>query len=61
MARITNRQEARAWQDEYDGGAPKLGDVAPDFELSDIGGNKTVRLSDYRGSQPVGLIFGSFT
>jgi peroxiredoxin Q/BCP len=40
------------------GGAPtvQVGDVAPDFALPDRAG-KTVRLSDYRGKQPVVLYF----
>ncbi len=40
---------------------PKVGEMAPDFELSDYTGSKTVRLSDFRGEKPVVLLFGSFT
>jgi peroxiredoxin len=55
------RREAQAWQKKYDAQAPKAGDVAPDFELRDVGGENPVRLSDFRGRKPVALIFGSFT
>ena len=41
--------------------APKAGDLAPDFTLSDISGTDSVTLSDFRGKKPVALIFGSFT
>jgi len=41
--------------------APKAGDLAPDFTLSDISGNGSVTLSDFRGKKPVVLMFGSFT
>lgn len=41
--------------------APKKGDVAPDFTLSDITGTESVTLSDFRGKKPVALIFGSYT
>ena len=34
----------------------KVGDVAPDFTLTDTGGNK-VKLSDYRGKKSVVLAF----
>ncbi|MEM9137232.1 MAG: peroxiredoxin family protein [Cyanobacteria bacterium P01_F01_bin.42] len=35
---------------------PAVGQIAPDFELPRVGGS-TVRLSDYRGQQPVFLAF----
>ncbi len=35
---------------------PSVGDVAPDFSLADTNG-KAHRLSDYRGKQPVVLVF----
>jgi peroxiredoxin len=37
----------------------QIGDMAPDFELSAVSGDKrhTVRLSDYRGRQRVVLTF----
>jgi hypothetical protein len=58
---IRNMLQARAWQARYDPQAPKVGDIAPDFELRDVHGENPVRLSDFRGQQPVGLVFGSFT
>lgn len=61
MTTIKNRQEATAWQKEYDLRAPKVGDTAPDFELLDVQGENSIRLSDFRGQKPVVLIFGSFT
>jgi hypothetical protein len=41
--------------------APKAGDIAPDFTLSDISGTQSITLSDFRGKKPVALVFGSFT
>lgn len=41
---------------------PKVGDLAPDFELPMLGmPGATVRLSALRGERPVALVFGSFT
>ena len=34
----------------------EIGTPAPDFELADLAG-ETVRLSDFRGRQPVLLVF----
>ena len=58
---IHNRGEAMAWQGKYNSKAPKVGDLAPDFELRDANGENPVRLSDFRGKKPVALVFGSFT
>lgn len=55
------RKEYKAWQKQFDAGAPKPEDVAPDFELRDVKGENPVRLSDFRGWRPVALVFGSFT
>ena len=55
------RIDKHAWQVDLDAKAPKVGDVAVDFELRDIRGENPVRLSDFRGKTPVALIFGSFT
>jgi hypothetical protein len=41
--------------------APKAGDMAPVFTLSDATGERSVTLSNFRGVKPVALIFGSFT
>ena len=58
---LKDRREAKAWQQKYDTKAPKVGDLAPDFELRDVNGENPIRLSDFRGVKPVALIFGSFT
>ena len=54
-------KSSRAWQKRYGPLAPKVGDMAPDFELRDVNGESAVRLSDFRGKKPVALVFGSFT
>lgn len=54
------RQE-RAWQAKYDPAAPKNGDPAPNFELRDVTGRDSIRLSDFKGKKPVALVFGSYT
>ena len=61
MGDIKNRKQATAWQERHDPHAPKVGDMAPDFELRDSSGENPVRLSQYRGIKPVALVFGSFT
>lgn len=55
------KREFARWQHCYDAAAPRIGNIAPDFELRDTVGENPVRLSDYRGKLPVALIFGSFT
>ncbi len=55
------RRKSKAWQKRYDALAPKAGDIAPDFELHDVNGENSVRLSDFQGQKPVALIFGSYT
>jgi hypothetical protein len=60
-ATIHDRKQARAWQLHYDAHAPRVGDLAPDFELGDVSGEHRVRLSSFRGDKPVALVFGSFT
>jgi len=47
--------------DERRNGVAREGSPAPDFELKTIDGKKTVRLSSFRGTRPVALIFGSYT
>ena len=56
-----SREEARAWQNRNNPSAPKKGDMAPDFELRDVDGENPIRLSEFIGTKPVGLIFGSFS
>lgn len=48
------------WQKLHDAKAPKVGDVAPDFDLPAARGDSSIRLSSLRG-KPVAIIFGSFT
>jgi len=42
-------------------GRLRVGDLAPDFALQTADRIQTVRLSSFRGRQPVVLIFGSHT
>jgi hypothetical protein len=42
-------------------GAINPGDSAPDFQLPTLDHKDTVRLSAFRGSRPVILVFGSYT
>ena len=58
---IKNRDDATRWQRKYDAEAPKVGDMAPDFELRDASGDRPIRLSSVLRDKPVALIFGSFT
>lgn len=44
-----------------DDAAPKAGAPAPDFELPRLHGQGSVKLSSFKGSKPVALIFGSYT
>ena len=58
---LQEMKKHREWQSEHDATAPRVGDVAPDFELFDVNGDNPVRLSGFRGAKPVALIFGSYT
>lgn len=42
-------------------GSLNVGDAAPDFFLSRLHGKEYVRLSEMHASQPVVLVFGSYT
>jgi hypothetical protein len=42
-------------------GSVNVGDAAPDFALSTLDKSRVVRLSSFRGSKPVVLVFGSYT
>ena len=42
-------------------GSARVGQPAPDFDLETLDKTGRVRLSDFRGSKPVVLIFGSYT
>ncbi len=54
-------REGLDWHRQHGSRAPKAGDQAPDFELSDSKGENGVRLSQFRGQRPVALVFGSWT
>ncbi len=56
----TQREATEAMR-QREPSAPKAGDAAPDFELSDPEGKRTVRLSSFKGKAPVVLLFGSYT
>jgi len=58
---VSYRKEKMKSQKLLDARAPKAGDIAPDFTLSDISGTESVTLSDFRGEKPVALVFGSYT
>jgi peroxiredoxin len=55
------RRQKMGAQKGLDQQAPKVGDTAPDFTLSDVAGQESVTLSHFRGQKPVALIFGSYT
>ncbi|MDC8002467.1 redoxin domain-containing protein [Aureisphaera galaxeae] len=55
------RTYERVWQDIHDKRAPKMGEMAPDFELVSTDKQDTLRLSELRNKKPVALIFGSQT
>jgi hypothetical protein len=40
---------------------PQVGTYPPDFARTQLGTDTRVRLSSFRGQQPVGLVFGSST
>ena len=52
-------RESRDWHRAHP--APRVGAVAPDFELRDVHGAGAVKLSAFAGQTPVALVFGSFT
>jgi peroxiredoxin len=56
-----SKADAHAWLDHHDPLAPKIGDLAPDFELCDTNGQNSIRLSTLCKNKPVALVFGSFT
>jgi hypothetical protein len=49
------------WQLTNDLNSPKIGDLAPDFELEDPSGENSIKLSNFFGKRPVALVFGSYT
>jgi hypothetical protein len=58
---LNYRRSKMAEQKEVNRQAPRAGDLAPDFTLTDSSGTETVTLSGFRGRKPVALVFGSFT
>ncbi len=58
---IKSMSDSIKWHAKYGFNTPGKGDLAPDFELYDVQGKNTVRLSTFRGNKPVALVFGSFT
>jgi peroxiredoxin len=58
---INYRRSKVSAQKTLDNQAPKAGDLAPDFTLTDSRGTESVTLSAFRGKKPVALVFGSFT
>ena len=42
-------------------GGTRVGELAPDFTLPTVDRTAEVRLSSFRGKQPVVLVFGSYT
>ncbi|MBT3603535.1 MAG: hypothetical protein HOE48_25370 [Candidatus Latescibacteria bacterium] len=56
-----SKADAHAWLDHHDPLAPKKGDLAPDFKLSDANGENPICLSNLCKEKPVALVFGSFT
>ena len=58
---IGYRRRLMPVQKKLDRQAPRAGDVAPDFTLTDSRGLETVTLSQFRGIKPVVLVFGSYT
>lgn len=58
---LQHRKQIMPIQKKLDRLAPKAGDLAPDFTLTDSSGTETVTLSKFRGVKPVALVFGSYT
>ena len=58
---ITGLRRSLAWKKKFNPVAPKKGDMAPDFTLSDVKGENPITLSGHFGRGPVALVFGSFT
>ena len=73
--RVSARELLQEWQAELpqearealeailtrDETGPKVGEFPDDFSLKRLGSEERVRLSDFRGEQPVALAFGSYT
>ena len=58
---VKGLRRSLAWKRKFNPLAPKTGDRAPDFTLSDVTGENPITLSEHFGREPVALVFGSFT
>lgn len=61
MNQLNKYKKIRSWQQHVERDAPKVGEVAPDFSLTELDGSHKIRLSQFRGEKPVVLVFGSHT
>lgn len=41
--------------------APTVGEIAPDFTLTTVGGKSTITRSKFQADRPLVMVFGSFT
>ena len=57
-ADVSAALEATMVRDET---GPKVGEIPPDFSLKRLESPERVRLSSFKGRQPVALAFGSYT
>jgi len=58
---IEGIREEHNWHKKFGPLSPNKGELAPDFELSGIHPQNTVKLSQFQAQKPVALIFGSST
>lgn len=58
---VTDPEMGRAMMKARGKKVPRVGQMAPEFELRTPDGKQSIRLSSFRGKQPVVLIFGSHT
>lgn len=58
---LNYRRRTMRTQKALNAQAPRAGDLAPDFTLTDSSGTESVTLSDFRRIKPVALVFGSYT
>jgi len=60
MNQVSNRQRQMR-KKEQEAAGPNVGTDAPDFALRTLDGKRIVKLSDFKGREPVVLVFGSYT
>lgn len=58
---VVDKTDGYALIEERRSNHPKVGELAPDFDLECHDGSGSVRLSSFRGVRPVVLVFGSLT